>query len=98
MTDKSVIAYEDLQFVPLAEDSPVQIARLWGNPETGPAAVMVRFPEDYEEPWHSHTSTYHSVLIKSEFQKKVKMETKSYLKYMAPDHMRCSLEVPFIQR
>ena len=41
---------------------------LWGNPETGPAAVMVRFPEGYQEPWHSHTSTYHSVLIKGEFQ------------------------------
>ena len=72
MTEKSVIAYEDLQFVPLAEGSPVQIAMLWGNPETGPAAVMVRFPEGYEEPWHSHTSTYHSVLIKGEFQKKSK--------------------------
>ena len=72
MTEKSVIAYEDSQFAPLAEWSPLQIAMLWGNPETGPAAVMVRFPEGYEEPWHSHTSAYHSVLIKGEFQSKSK--------------------------
>ena len=68
MTDKTITAYDDLQFVPLAEGSPAEIAMLWGNPETGPAAVMVRFPEGYQEPWHSHTSTYHSVLIKGEFQ------------------------------
>ena len=72
MTEKSVIAYEDLQFAPLAEGSPVRIAMQWGNPETGPAAVMVRFPEGYEEPWHSHTSTYHPVIIKGEFQTKSK--------------------------
>ena len=68
MTEKTITAYDDLPFVPLAEGSPVEIAMLWGNPETGPAAVMVRFPEGYQEPWHSHTATYHSVLIKGEFQ------------------------------
>lgn len=76
MTEKNLIAYEDLQFAPLGEGSPVQIAMLWGNPETGPAAVMVRFPEGYAEPWHSHSSTYHSVLIKGEFQTKSKNGTE----------------------
>lgn len=74
MTEKAAIAYEDLQFGPLAEGSPVEVAFLWGNPETGPAAVMVRFPEGYQEPWHSHTSTYHSVLIKGGFQSRSKSE------------------------
>jgi quercetin dioxygenase-like cupin family protein len=68
MIEKTVTAYEDLPFAPLAEGSPVEIAVLWGNPETGPVAVMVRFPEGYQEPWHCHTSTYHSVLVKGEFQ------------------------------
>ena len=68
MTIKTLTAYDDLQFAPLAEGSPVEVAVLWGNPETGPAAVIVRFPAGYQEPWHSHTSTYHSVLIKGEFQ------------------------------
>ncbi len=68
MTQKTLTAYEDLQFAPLAEGSPVHVALLWGNPQTGPAAVMVKFPEGYKEPWHSHTSTYHAVLIKGEFR------------------------------
>ena len=68
MTEKSITAYEDLNFVPLGEGSPVEIAILWGDPESGPAAVLVRFPEGYAEPWHSHSSTYRAVLIKGEFQ------------------------------
>ena len=72
MTEKSITAYEDLPFAPLAEDSPVEIAMLWGNPVTGPAAVLVRFPEGYAEPWHSHSTTYHSVLIKGKFKTRSK--------------------------
>ena len=47
MIEKAVTAYEDLQFVLLAEESPVEIALLWSNPETGSAAIMVLFPEGY---------------------------------------------------
>jgi len=72
MTRKTLTAYKDLDFAPLAEGSPVDAALLWGNPETGPAAVMVRFPEGFQEPWHSHSSTYHAVLIKGEFQTRSK--------------------------
>jgi quercetin dioxygenase-like cupin family protein len=72
MTEKSITAYEDLDFAPLAEGSPVEAAMLWGDPATGPAAVLVRFPEDYAEPWHSHSSNYHAVLIKGEFQTRSK--------------------------
>lgn len=50
MTEQTVTAYEHLQFAPLAEGSPVEIAVLWGNPETGPITVMVRISEGYEEP------------------------------------------------
>lgn len=68
MIDKMMTAYEDLQFAPLAEGSPVQVALLWGNPEIGPAAVMVKFPEGYQEPWHSHSSTYNAVVVRGEFR------------------------------
>lgn len=67
MTEKTITAYDDLQFGPIAEGSPVEVALLWGNPVTGPATVLVRFPEGYAEPWHSHSSTYRSVLIKGDF-------------------------------
>lgn len=72
MIQKVLTAYEDLQFAPFAEGSPVEVAVLWGNPETGPAAVMVRFPEGYQEPWHYHTSTYQAVNIKGAFQTRSK--------------------------
>ena len=67
MTEKMMNDYEDLPFSPLAEGSPVHVAELWGNPETGPTAVMIKFPEGYKEPWHYHSSTYHAVLVKGEF-------------------------------
>jgi quercetin dioxygenase-like cupin family protein len=67
MPEKSITAFEDLEFGPIAEGSPVSAALLWGNPEVGPAAVLVRFPEGFEEPFHSHSSTYHAVLVKGEF-------------------------------
>jgi len=68
MPDTTLTPYENLQFSPLADGSPVRVSLLWGNPETGPAAVMVRFPEGYREPWHSHTSTYHAVVVKGTFR------------------------------
>ena len=72
MTEKTITAYDDLQFGPIAEGSPVEVALLWGNPITGPATVLVRFPEGHAEPWHSHSSTYRSVLIKGDFQTRSK--------------------------
>jgi len=42
--------------------------KAWGDPSTGPAAVMVRFPEGFEEPLHSHSSTYHAVMIKGQIK------------------------------
>ena len=27
-----------------------------------------KFPEGYQEPWHSHSSTYHAVLVKGELR------------------------------
>jgi len=68
MNESSITAYDNLQFAPLAEGSPVEAALLWGDPSTGPAAVMVRFPEGFEEPLHSHSSTYHAVMIKGQIK------------------------------
>jgi len=72
MTERNLTAFEDLEFAPLGEGSPVQAAVLWGDPAVGPAAVLVRFPEGFKEPFHTHSSTYHAVLIKGEFQSRSK--------------------------
>ncbi len=68
MTDKTITSYDDLPFAPLAEGSPIEIAHLWGNMETGPCALMIRVPEGVRDPWHSHSATYRAVLIKGQFQ------------------------------
>ena len=81
MTDKSMTAFEDLQFGPLGEGSPVQAALLWGNPETGPAAVLVRFPEGFREPFHRHSSTYRAILVKGEFQSRARDDADSETVY-----------------
>ena len=81
MNGSSMTSYEDLQFAPLAEGSPVEAAVLWGDPITGPAAVMVRFPEGFSEPWHSHSSNYHAVMIKGEIKINRKGEGSSSLTY-----------------
>ena len=72
MTEKTITAYADLEFAPLGEGNPVEAALLWGNPETGPAAIMVRSPAGYAEPWHSHSSTYRAVLVQGKFQTRSK--------------------------
>ena len=81
MTEKSITAYEDLDFAPLGEGSPAQAALLWGDPATGPAALLVRFPEGYSEPWHSHSATYRAVLVKGEFQSRTRDATDSKTVY-----------------
>ena len=68
MTDKKMTEYENLGFAPVSEGSPVEATLLWGNRQTGPAAVMIRVPEGHEEPWHHHSSTYHAVIVKGQFQ------------------------------
>jgi quercetin dioxygenase-like cupin family protein len=68
VTDKILTGFEDLQFVPLGEGNPVHFAHLWGDLQTGPAAVMVKFPKGYQEPWHHHSSTYHAVVVKGSFR------------------------------
>jgi quercetin dioxygenase-like cupin family protein len=68
MAQNSITAYEDLQFGSLGERSPLEAALLWGDPEAGPAAVLARFSEGNTEPWHSHSSAHHAVLVEGEFQ------------------------------
>ncbi|MGD8358962.1 MAG: DUF4437 domain-containing protein [Lysobacterales bacterium] len=81
MTEKSITAYGDLDFAPLGEGSPAQAALLWGDPATGPAALLVRFPEGYSEPWHAHSATYRAVLVKGEFQSRARDATDSETVY-----------------
>lgn len=52
----------ELEFWPLP-DVPIEIAVLWGNPQEGESAVMLRFPANFPGGMHSHTNAYHAVVV-----------------------------------
>ena len=55
--------YGDLEFVPLAEGSPVEISVLWGDPAVGPVGLLARFPAGFEVGMHAHTFGYRAVVL-----------------------------------
>ena len=60
-----VTAFEDAKFVavvPDQSDSP-QIAILWGEPRTGPSAMLIRAKKGFATPMHIHSSDYHLVVV-----------------------------------
>lgn len=55
-------AVSGLKFAPIA-GLPIKIAVLWGNPQEGESAVMLKFPANFPGGMHSHTHAYHAVVI-----------------------------------
>lgn len=53
-----------ITFVPQAPGSAVQVAKLWGNRDTGPYAMLLKFPGGYAGRDHSHTADYNGITIK----------------------------------
>lgn len=58
----SAKAFADLEFFPIG-NLPIQIAVLWGNPQEGPSAVMMKFPPNFPGGMHTHTYGYHAVVV-----------------------------------
>jgi hypothetical protein len=84
MIEKSITSYEDLHFSPLSEGNPVEAALLWGDPATGPAALVIRMPAGHAEPFHSHSSTYRAVLIKGAIQSRSNVADTDFDKVFGP--------------
>jgi quercetin dioxygenase-like cupin family protein len=59
-------SFEDLEFVPFAEGSPLELAVLWGDMATGPVGFIVRVPGGTAEPMHSHTSDYRAIVLEGQ--------------------------------
>jgi len=51
-----------LEFAPIG-DLPIEIAVLWGNPQEGESAVMLKFPPNFPGGMHTHTNAYHGVVV-----------------------------------
>ena len=61
-TGNTAKALIGLEFAPIG-DLPIEIAVLWGNPQEGPSAVMLKFPPNFPDGMHTHTNAYHGVVI-----------------------------------
>jgi quercetin dioxygenase-like cupin family protein len=68
MPGDALVPFEDLQWAPMAPDSPAEISILWGDPATGPVGLLIRIPAGFESPLHSHSSNYHAVVIEGTHQ------------------------------
>jgi len=60
--DNTAKALNGLEFVPIGE-LPIEIAVLWGNPQEGESAVMLKFPPNFPGGMHLHTNSYHGVVV-----------------------------------
>lgn len=58
-----LLPFEDVQFFPAAEGSPVEIAVLWGDPVNGPAGVYLRLPPGFPGAMHYHSQDYYGVVV-----------------------------------
>jgi hypothetical protein len=65
----TVTAIEDTKFVPVDPRRPqgAQMAVLWGDPNTGPSAMLLRLSKGVSA-LHLHTADYHSVMLEGTTQ------------------------------
>jgi quercetin dioxygenase-like cupin family protein len=70
-------AFEDLEFVPFAEGSPIMVSILWGDMATGPVGALISAPGGLQEPMHSHTSDYRAVVLDGQALHWIEGEDKS---------------------
>ncbi|HLL01031.1 MAG TPA: cupin domain-containing protein [Myxococcaceae bacterium] len=61
----SAMTVDELPWKPVMPGNPngPQRAILWGDPATGPAGTMLRFPAGFHAGMHSHNVDYHAVVI-----------------------------------
>ncbi|MCU9840391.1 DUF4437 domain-containing protein [Ruegeria sp. WL0004] len=55
-------ALAGVEFVPIG-DLPIELAVLWGNPQEGESAVLLKFPPNFPGGMHTHTYAYHAVVV-----------------------------------
>jgi quercetin dioxygenase-like cupin family protein len=86
--DKKQVAktpFQDAKFVPInpAQPDGPQLAVLWGDPEKGPSAMLLKFKKG-GGPLHIHTSDYHLVVLQGTMSHWIKGEQESDAKPLGP--------------
>ena len=60
----SVLKEEDKKFNVVME--PISFADAYGSRETGPHGTYGQFPANFETPNHTHSNSYHAIVLKGE--------------------------------
>ncbi len=82
-TGNRMMPLGELEFMPLP-GVPIEIAVLWGNPQEGASAVMMRFPANFPGGMHSHTFGYHGVVISGASRHWVEGESEAETPLLQP--------------
>ncbi len=57
----TMIPAGELVFKPIAPDSPVGVAEIWGDRTQGEHGMLIKIPVGFEAGLHSHTGDYHGI-------------------------------------
>jgi hypothetical protein len=57
----TMIPAGEFVFEPIAPDSPVQVAKLWGDRAQGEYGMLLKLPAGFEAGFHAHTGDYHGI-------------------------------------
>ncbi len=78
-------AFEEAKFVPAIPGRPdgPRIAVLWGDPATGPSAMLFDLPK-VSLPLHYHTADYHLVVIEGKVKHWSEEESEAGAKVLGP--------------
>jgi hypothetical protein len=65
--ESTILPYAEAKFAPLDPSNPAgpQVAALWGDPTKGAAGVLLKLKKG-PAPLHSHTASYHAVVIQGQ--------------------------------
>lgn len=82
-TGHVAMALGDLEFMPI-EGVPIEIAVLWGNPQEGESAVMMKFPPNFPGGLHIHTNGYHGIVVTGASKHWIEGETEAEAPLQTP--------------
>lgn len=56
-------ALAEVEFTPVG-DLPIEMAVLWGDPQNGESAILLKFPPNFPGGMHKHSHAYHGLVLK----------------------------------
>lgn len=57
----TIVAWDEVEWAPIREGSPVSVFVLWGDPSSGAHGRLLTLPAGFNAPIHAHTGDYHGI-------------------------------------